>query len=80
MFTEQLPDILVYLNNLPGFVCLVGDMNIHFDNPLQSVTKKTLTTLSPYSVDQVMSKSMSKPTHRAVMSLTGLPFDLTMTS
>ena len=32
MFTEQLPDLLDYTNNLPGFVCLVGDMNIHFDN------------------------------------------------
>ena len=29
MFTEQLPDLLDYVNNLPGFVCLVGDMNIH---------------------------------------------------
>ena len=34
MFTEQLPDLLDYVNNLPGFFCLVGDMNIHFDNPL----------------------------------------------
>ena len=39
MFTEQLPDLLDYVNSLPGFVCLVGDMNIHFDNPLQSLTK-----------------------------------------
>ena len=46
MFTEQLPDLLDYVNNLPGFVCLVGDMNIHFDNPLQSPTKLALTTLS----------------------------------
>ena len=45
MFTEQLPDLLDYVNNLPGFVCLVGDMNVHFDNPLQSLTKQTLTTL-----------------------------------
>ena len=29
MFTEQLPDLLDYVNNLTGFVCLVGDMNIH---------------------------------------------------
>ena len=35
MFSEQLPDLLDYVNNLPGFACLVGDMNIHFDNPLQ---------------------------------------------
>ena len=67
MFTEQLPDLLDYVNSLPGFVCLVGDMNIHFDNPLQSLTKQTLSTLSLYSLVQVI-------------SLTGLLFDLTMTS
>ena len=60
MFTEQLPDLLDYVNNLPGFVCLVGDMNIHFDNPLQSLTKQTLTTLSLYNLVQVI----NKPTHR----------------
>ena len=54
MFTEQLPDLLGYLNNLPGFVCLVGDMNIHFDNPLQSLTKQTLTTLSLHNLVQVI--------------------------
>ena len=54
MFTEQLPDLLDYVDNLPGFVCLVGDMNIHFDNPLQSLTKQTLTTLSHYSLAQVI--------------------------
>ena len=59
MFTEQLPDHLDYVNNLPGIVCL-GHMNIHFDNPLQSLTKQTLTTLSLYSVVQVI----NKPTHR----------------
>ena len=60
MFTEQLPDHLDYVNNLPGFVWLVGDMNIHFDNPLQSLTKQTLTTLSLYNLVQVI----NKPTHR----------------
>ena len=59
MFTEQLPD-LDYVSNLPGFVCLVGDMNIHFDNPLQSLTKQTLTTLSLCTLVHVI----SKPTHR----------------
>ena len=59
MFTEQLPDILDYVNNLPGFVCLVCDMNIHFDNPLQSLTKQTLTTLSLYNLVQVI----NKPSH-----------------
>ena len=37
MLTEQLPD-LDYVNNLPGFVCLDGDMNIHFNDRLQSLT------------------------------------------
>ena len=60
MFTEQLPVLLDYVNNLPGFACLVGDMNIHFDNPLQSLTKQTLTTLSLRSLVQVI----NKPTHR----------------
>ena len=46
MLTEQLPDLLDYVINLQGFVCLVGHMNIHFENPLQSLTKQTLTTLS----------------------------------
>ena len=60
MFAEQLPDLLDYACNLSGFVCLVGDMNINFDNPLQSLTKQTLTTLSLYSLVQVI----NEPTHR----------------
>ena len=53
MFTEQLPD-LDYANNLPEFVCLFGDMNIHFDNPLQSLTKHSLTTLDLHNLVQVI--------------------------
>ena len=60
MFTEQLSYLLDYVNNIPGFVCLVGDMTIHFDNPLQSLTKQTLTTLRHYNLVQVT----NKPTHR----------------
>ena len=60
MFTEQLPDLLDNVNNHPGFVCLVGDMNIHFNNPLQSPTKQTLTTLSLDNLVQVI----NKPIHR----------------
>ena len=60
MFTEQLPNLLDYVNSLPGHVCLVGDMNIQFDNPLQSQTKPTLSTLSLYGLVQVI----DKPTHR----------------
>ena len=62
MLTEQLPDI-DYINNLSGFVCLVGDMNIHFDNPLQSLTKQTLNSLSLYSLVQIINKPIHKCGH-----------------
>ena len=57
MFTEQLPD-LDYVDSLPGLVCLVGDLNIHFDNPLQSLTKQTLTTLSLMTLAQLIILSL----------------------
>ena len=60
MFTEQLADLLDYVNNLPRIVCLVGDTNNHFGNPLQSLSKQTLTTLGHYKLVQVI----NKPTHR----------------
>ena len=74
MLSEQLPD-LGYIGNLPGFVCLVGDMNIHSDNPIQSLTKQTLTTLSFLA----MSKLLISQLIGVVISLTGLLLDLTMT-
>ena len=67
MFTEQLPDLLDYANNLPGFVCISGDMNIHFDNPLQSLTKHTLTTVTEslepehYCIKSYFNVSVSRP-------------------
>ena len=60
MFTEQLPDLHDYVSSLPGCACPVGDINIHFDNPLQSLTKQTLTTLRLHSLVQ----AINKPTHR----------------
>ena len=60
MLTEQLPDLLDYVINLPGFIYLVGDINIHFYNLLQSLTKQNLTTLSLNILVQVI----NKPTQR----------------
>ena len=62
MSTEQLPDLPDYVCNLPGFFCLVVDMNIHLNNPLQSQTKQTVTTLCLYNLVYVI----NKPTHRCV--------------
>ena len=76
MFTEQLPDLPDYVHNLPGFACHVGDMNIHFDNPLQSRTKQTLSTLRLHNIVQVINKL----THRCGHIIDWLLFDLTMTS
>ena len=53
MFTE----LLDYVNSLPGFVCLVGEMNINLDNPLQSPTKQTLTTLNHHNLVHVINHS-----------------------
>ena len=54
MLTEQLPDILDHVGSLLGLVCLVGDMNIHFDKPLQSRTKQTLNNLFLHNPVQVI--------------------------
>ena len=63
MFTDQPPDLPDYINNLPRLVCLVGNMNIHGDNPLQLLTKQTLTTLSLYNLAQVINKPTNKCGH-----------------
>ena len=47
MFTEQLPDIHDYMNNLPGLVFIVGDMSIHIDNPLQSIIRMDVAPSRP---------------------------------
>ena len=70
IFTEKLSNHLDYVNNLPGFVCLVADMNIHFDNQQETPTRQTLNALF---------KSLISPLTDADISLTGLLFDLTMT-
>ena len=38
-------------------------MNIHYDNPLQSLTKQTLTTLSLYGLVQVINKPTQRSGH-----------------
>ena len=63
MFTEQLSVLLEYINNLPGHVCALGDMNIQFGNPVQSQTKLTFTTLSLNSHVRVINKPTQKCGH-----------------
>ena len=52
-------------------MCLVGDMNIHFNNALRSQTKQSLITLSLYVIVQII----KKPTHVCSDIIDGLLFD-----
>ena len=54
IITEQMSNLLYYINNLPGLVFLVGEMNIYFDNELQSLTLQTMTTFSLHSNVQII--------------------------
>ena len=58
--------IIFVIHLLFNTFCFYSYMNIRFDDPLQSLTKQILTTLSPLI--------------SAVISFTRLLFDLTMTS
>ena len=61
MFTEQLPD-LDYIYSLLE-LSFVGDMNIHFVNPLLSLTKQTVTTLSLHNLVLFINKSTHRCSH-----------------
>jgi hypothetical protein len=60
MFTDQLPDFLDYVNNLHGHVCFVGDANIHFDQPQETLTKDTVELFNMHNLKQIV----NVPTHR----------------
>ena len=72
MFTGQLSDLPYYIDNLLGLLFLDGDMSIHFDNPLHSLTKQTLTNLSIYGLVQVI----HMPAHKCVHFIDWVLFDL----
>ena len=63
IFTEQMSNLLYYINNLPGLVFLVGEMNIHFDNELQSLTLQTMTTFGLYNNVQIINNSTHMSGH-----------------
>ena len=75
MCTEQLLDLLDYINNLPAHVCLVGDINIQFDTQLQSLIKQNLITVSLYNIVQVT----NNPTHKCGHIIDWWLFNLTTT-
>ena len=60
MFTDQLPDLLDYINTLHGHLCLLGDVNVHFDKPNEPLTKTTVEILDMYNLKQIV----DRPTHK----------------
>ena len=60
MFLEQFPDLLDMCNSLHGQLCILGDINIHYDCPNSPLTAKTLDILQMYNLKQMV----TEPTHR----------------
>ena len=54
LFSEQFPDLIDMCNSLRGQICILGDMNIHYDCPDHPLTAKTLDMLYMYNFKQVV--------------------------
>ena len=60
MFLAQFPEFLDSCNSLPGQICILGDLNIHYDHPHDPLTANTLDILNIYKLRQTVVQS----THR----------------
>ena len=60
LILSEFPDFLEYCNTLPGKLIILGDFNIHFDSPANSLTSKTLEILTTFDIVQ----GVQAPTHR----------------
>ena len=63
LFSEQFPDLIDTCNSLRGQICILGDMNIHYDCPDHPLTSKTLDLLYMYNFKQVVSQSTHRRGH-----------------
>ena len=59
-FLKEFEDFIDCVNELPGKVLLVGDLNVHFDEPSKSDVKRVSTFLSSVGMSQLV----SEPTHK----------------
>ena len=59
-FLKEFEDFIDCVNELPGKVLLVGDLNVHFDEPSKSDVKRVSTFLSSIGMSQLV----SEPTHK----------------
>ena len=58
-FLEEFQELLDHANTLPGTYMIVGDMNIHYDQPQNPMTAKMVELLDSFNIDQMI----DKPTH-----------------
>ena len=63
LFSEQFPDLIDTCNSLRGQICILGDMNIHYDCPDHPLTSNTLDLLYMYNFKQVVTQSTHRRGH-----------------
>ena len=63
LFSEQFPDLIDTCSSLRGQICILGDMNIHYDCPDHPLTSKTLDLLYMYTFKQVVTQSTHRRGH-----------------
>ena len=63
LFSEQFPDLIDTCNSLRGQICIIGDMNIHYDCSDHPLTSKTLDLLYMYNFKQVVTQSTHRRGH-----------------
>ena len=59
MFVDQLHSLLEHCNSLHGSSLVLGDFNVHYDNPLNPTTSKVMDLLTTFNLTQ----AVSQPTH-----------------
>ena len=64
LFSEQFPDLIEMYNYLRGQMCILGDMNIHYDHCTDHpLTAKILDMLYVYNFKQVVTQSTHRRGH-----------------
>ena len=59
MFVDQLHSLLEHCNSLHGSSIVLGDFNVHYDNPLNPTTSRVMDLLTTSNLTQ----TVSQPTH-----------------
>ena len=59
MFVAQLHSLLEHCNSLHGSSIVLGDFNVHYDNPLNPTTSRVMDLLTTFNLTQ----AVSQPTH-----------------